>query len=518
MKNRMVPIPFETLLLRCLAEYRESKSLFYVPVEPLAAPFVSPIGPAAGPHTQMAQNIVAAWAAGARHFELKTVQVLEGEALGIAKPCIAMDGGVYNTEWSTELTVAEARDEYVKAWYLIHLLTRELSLEASGLPVFYMSVGYDLEGIKSSKVNGFIDAMKDASACAAWRECEAMALKHVGEFRNLKEAGLESVPPAISGSVTLSTLHGCPAAEIEDIARHLLGAKGLDVFLKMNPTLLGRERVAELLAGRGFDPERLKDDSFSHDISFADATAMLRRLLAYAKASGRVLGVKLTNTLPVASRGELSGETLYLSGSLLRPLATGVAALLAGEFGGGLPLSYSGGADRSNVAALAGAGLFPVTVSSALLAPGGYRNLTFMNRALAEANRKPRFSANGSPAATPRSAASPYPRVDAAALAALAAGDRENPAPVRLPRAARRAITLPATETPPGEPDECGRCSNCVDVCPNRANVPYTVNGARAVRHDGALCNECGACVFLCVEGRTPWRDKKEIDRKENIS
>ena len=33
----------------------------------------TPIGPAAGPHSQLAQNIVLAWLCGSRLFELKTV-------------------------------------------------------------------------------------------------------------------------------------------------------------------------------------------------------------------------------------------------------------------------------------------------------------------------------------------------------------------------------------------------------------------------------------------------------------
>ena len=37
----------------------------------------TPFGPAAGPHSQMAQNIVAAWLCGARYIELKTVQTLD---------------------------------------------------------------------------------------------------------------------------------------------------------------------------------------------------------------------------------------------------------------------------------------------------------------------------------------------------------------------------------------------------------------------------------------------------------
>ena len=37
----------------------------------------TPFGPAAGPHSQMAQNIVAAWLCGARYIELKTVQTID---------------------------------------------------------------------------------------------------------------------------------------------------------------------------------------------------------------------------------------------------------------------------------------------------------------------------------------------------------------------------------------------------------------------------------------------------------
>ena len=37
----------------------------------------TPLGVAAGPHTQLAQNILSAWLCGARYIELKTVQVLD---------------------------------------------------------------------------------------------------------------------------------------------------------------------------------------------------------------------------------------------------------------------------------------------------------------------------------------------------------------------------------------------------------------------------------------------------------
>ena len=59
----------------------------------------TPCGPAAGPHTQLAQNIIAAYLTGSR-FEVKTVQILDGEDLPVSKPCIAADE-CYNVEWST---------------------------------------------------------------------------------------------------------------------------------------------------------------------------------------------------------------------------------------------------------------------------------------------------------------------------------------------------------------------------------------------------------------------------------
>ena len=108
MSDIMRPIPFAQLMDWALTEYRQQKSLFGVcklvrhengqarPIfgEKIEAPF----GPAAGPNTQLAQNIVAAYAAGARFFELKTVQIMDGEALSkcVAKPCITAGDECYN--------------------------------------------------------------------------------------------------------------------------------------------------------------------------------------------------------------------------------------------------------------------------------------------------------------------------------------------------------------------------------------------------------------------------------------
>ena len=60
----------------------------------------TPIGPAAGPNSQLAQNIAASYYAGSRFFELKTVQIMDGAQLAacVNKPCIKADDECYNCE------------------------------------------------------------------------------------------------------------------------------------------------------------------------------------------------------------------------------------------------------------------------------------------------------------------------------------------------------------------------------------------------------------------------------------
>jgi putative selenate reductase len=82
----------------------------------------NPLGVAAGPHTQLAQNIVASYLVGARFIELKTVQILD--RLEVAKPCIDMRDLGYNCEWSQELTLDQSFDQYASAYALVGALAR----------------------------------------------------------------------------------------------------------------------------------------------------------------------------------------------------------------------------------------------------------------------------------------------------------------------------------------------------------------------------------------------------------
>lgn len=402
MSDCMRPIPFAGLMDWILTEHAAQGSIFGVsklvrhqngqalPIfdEKIEAPY----GPAAGPNTQLAQNIIAAYAAGARFFELKTVQIMDGEELAkcVAKPCIASGDECYNCEWSTELTVPQAYDEYVKAWFACKLLARELALGDPDGFVFNMSVGYDLKGIQSPKIDAYIEGMKDASRSAVFMACRAWALENLDRFRHVDAAYVESITPRISASITESTLHGCPPAEIERIATYLINEKGLNTYVKCNPTLLGYAFARKRLDDLGFTYIAFDDHHFKEDLQWADAVPMFERLIALCASKGLEFGVKLTNTFPVdVKAGELPSTEMYMSGRALYPLTISLAARIARQFAGKLRISYSGGADVHNIAALFGAGIWPVTMATTILKPGGYQRLSQIGALLMDCGGKP---------------------------------------------------------------------------------------------------------------------------------
>ncbi|RHM71789.1 putative selenate reductase subunit YgfK [Mediterraneibacter gnavus] len=349
----------------------------------------TPIGPAAGPHTQMTQNIVAAYYAGSRFFELKTVQIMDGEELAacINRPCIKADDEGYNCEWSTELTVPQAMEEYIKAWFLLKVIAREFGLGDMNGFQFNVSVGYDLAGIQSPKVDTFLNSMKHAEDTEIFKHCKAYLLEHADWFEHVTTEDIEQIPPEICNSVTLSTLHGCPPQEIERIAMYLLTEKGFHTFVKCNPTLLGYEFARKTMDEMGYDYIQFGNFHFKDDLQYEDAVPMLTRLMNTAKERNLEFGVKITNTFPVdVKQNELPSEEMYMSGKSLYPLSISLAAKLAKEFDGRLRISYSGGADYYNIERIVDAGIWPVTVATTLLKPGGYQRLTQMAKLLDKEN------------------------------------------------------------------------------------------------------------------------------------
>ena len=458
MSDIMRPIPFAQLMDWILTENAEKGSIFGIRkivrheggAEPIFAEKIeTPFGPAAGPNSQLTQNIVASYVAGARFFELKTVQVMDGEELSrcVAKPCIVAEDECYNCEWSTELEVPQAMAEYIKAWWACKLLARELGLGDPDGFVFNMSVGYDLAGIQSPKVDAYIEGMKDASGTAVWAECRDWALANLDRFQNVDADFVNSVSPHVSASVTESTLHGCPPDEIERIATYLITEKGLNTYVKCNPTLLGYDYARERLNGLGFDYIAFDDRHFREDLQWGDAVPMFRRLMALAQERGLAFGVKLTNTFPVdVTRKELPSEEMYMSGRSLFPLSITLARKISEEFDGKLRISYSGGADAQNIKSLYGAGIWPITMATTVLKPGGYERFSQIAHVLEGAERKS--------------------TVDVAAVVALdesVAADHKYAKPIKPAPAHKLGWPLPLTNC---------FISPCRNGCPIEQDIP----------------------------------------------
>jgi putative selenate reductase len=546
----LVPQPLSTLLRRVEHEPRRTEgAVFDLPAAKswkgtpkdldLSRRFhgersATTVGPAAGPHTQLAQNLALSYLAGARIMELKTVQILD--ELKIPRPCIDVTNIGFNVEWSQELKIEQSTIEYPKAALLIAALQKAglpagLDPEVDGDYLLDLSLGYDLKGVKHERVTGFVKSMLDARPILDRLRAELP--KDLAHYRDLE------VPTRLVSCVTLSTFHGCPAHEIESIARYLLEELGVHTVVKLNPTLLGYEAVNGILVDQlGYTDLTVQQHSFEHDLKWNDALAMIARLRKVAAAKGLVFGVKLTNTLVVKNHKTFFPATekeMYLSGQPLHVLSTQLLAKLRRAlplFEDGAPpveYSFSAGIDQHNFPLAAAADLCPVTTCTDLLRPGGYGRLPKYLDALEAAMRKigakdlesytlhaydeaeaalqaivdpirAELQRRGAPlseaeAIKLRSAAKPtgHPRALLEA-AGLSAATIELALPLWVHEAgtrnashlAKAALADPRYAQPKNdkvpkkigshlELFDCVNCDKCVPVCPNDANFAYEV-------------------------------------------
>ncbi|MDP3499726.1 MAG: hypothetical protein Q8S33_05315, partial [Myxococcales bacterium] len=378
----LVPYPLSRLASRILTELDGTGPVLDVPRKKLVRGgagrdfsttlhghrVATPLGPAAGPHTQLAQNIVLAYLGGCRVFELKTVQLMD--ELIIPRPCIDARTVGFNVEWSQELKLEQSLEEYVKASMLLEVLVAsgKLGLEPGFEHfAFDLSVGYDLKGIQHERVQAFLHGMMDATSVVDRLRADLPKPWRDLPFRT-----------RLSDTLTLSTFHGCPPGEIEGITRYLMEEVGLHCVVKLNPTLNGpveaRRLFNEVLGYR----YRIPDAAFANDPTFEQAVELISRLEASAKKAGRGLGLKFSNTLVVENEGDFlpkSEKSAYLSGQPLHVLAMSLVARFREVFGDRLPISFSAGIDAKNFPDAVALGLGPVTVCTDLLRPGGYGRL-----------------------------------------------------------------------------------------------------------------------------------------------
>ena len=337
-------------------------------------PASSPLGPAAGPQDQMAQNIVLAWLAGSRILELKTVQI--NDELKIPRPCIDAHNIGYNIEWSQELKLEQSLREYVAGSMLIDILKSSGMTDLEGSPektqtIFDMSVGYDLAGISTPRVRTWMESMKDASALV-----EELRQQIPADFKDLRHLNFNT---RLSDTLTLSTFHGCPAHEIESIVDFLLREMGLHVIIKLNPTLLGKPAVDHFLHDvMGYHEIQTEQEFFDKDLQFDQAIEICSRLDKTARSLGCKLGVKFSNTLVVLNNNKFFPTTervMYLSGQPLHVITLNLVRKWRQAVGGTYPVSFSAGVDAQNFCNAVAMNFTPVTTCTDLLRPGGYGRL-----------------------------------------------------------------------------------------------------------------------------------------------
>ena len=497
-------------------------------------PAATSVGPAAGPQSQMVQNIVLSWLAGGRIFELKTVQILD--KLDIPRPCIDATNIGYNVEWSQELTLEQSLREYVASWLALHILREADPIGRRDIVpadpfVFDMSVGYDLAGITDPRVTKWIEGMRDATGMID--ELRGTLTGDLAQYKDVE------VPGCISDSITLSTFHGCPPDEIERIGEHVLTSLNMDLIVKLNPTLLGYDRVTELVRGSmGYDRVHPIAAEFEHDLQWSQAIPLLGRLKALAEQRGRQFGIKLTNTLVVQNKGSFfSDDKMYMSGQPLHVLAMNLLWALRQEevVGETMPISFSAGIDQKNYPDAVALGLTPVTTCTDLLRPGGYGRLTKYVKnlesrmAAVDAPDVPTFirKAYGNDTETVAHAAFLNTRhyVDTLADDPRYHSKKNSSVPKKI---GSHLVLF-----------DCINCDKCIPVCPNNANFSYALDAEDVtyrdviVAADGTVtdgdekqfqvhkahqlacyadfCNECGNCDIFCPEDGGPYVEKPKL-------
>jgi putative selenate reductase len=524
----LTPYPLEALARRMFRELDRKEAIFDLPARrfvvgdprrDLSVRFhgrraATPFGPAAGPNTQLAQNIVLSWLAGGRILELKTVQI--NDTLTIPRPCIDMQTVGYNVEWSQELTLEQSLEEYVKGAMLVQMLVASGRIPlAPGMDrtIYDMSVGYDLAGIRSERVQAFIRGLMDAGPTV-----ERLRRELPAELGALRDLEFET---RLSGTLTLSTFHGCPPHEIEGIVAFLMRELGLACVVKLNPTLLGGAEVRGLLHDAlGYTELRVPEDAFAKDTTWDQAAAFLDRLDTLAASLGLGgVGVKFTNTLIVENHRDVfpAGEhVMYLSGPPLHVLAMHLVRRLRGTFGDRFPVSFSAGIERANFPDAVALGLVPITVCTDLLQPGGYgRPRGYFDELAGRMNAVGAATVDdyivraygpGGPAdVTAAKLRNTDEYVERATRDARYAAASHR----RVPRKIGRQLRL----------FDCLTCDKCIPVCPNDANFAFPMASTpevplveeRQIANFADLCNDCGNCDTFCPEDGGPFRLKPRL-------
>lgn len=360
---RLISAPFRDLVTRLYREPAAQGTLFELPrqawyrpgpggpdltVDFLGARVGNPLGVAAGPRTQMAQNLLLSYVAGGRILEL-----------------------------SREHGVTDALPEYVAGSMLIEVFRQQHELTGgqldglAGAVVYNVRVGADLAGVRSDETRRFLDGMR-----AAGTVIERLRAEIPRQFGPARERGY---PTRIAETVRVSLLPACSAEQIEKTAELLIAEHDFNVVVEVSPAMLGRERLEHLLCGAAGDAElRVDPEVFASGVSFDEAVELCRRLMRIAGERGRRVGFDFSDTLRSPGHREsvaaAKGDT-ELVGRWRRAVAMTLADELRKVVGPQVPVSLGAGVDRDDFASAVACGSVPVGVSTNRLGPGDYWRL-----------------------------------------------------------------------------------------------------------------------------------------------
>ena len=550
------PAPFRDLVTRMFLEPVRQHTIFDLPFKKMYRPdptldtsvtfhgrkAATPVGPAAGPQTQMAQNIALSWLAGSRILELKTVQI--NDQLVINRPCIDMTNVGYNIEFSQELRLQESIHEYVAGMMLVEMLKAGNLLQFDPSPfdktatIYDFSLGYDLAGISSKPIGNFISSLRNA--CPYIDRLRREIPDRWKQFRDLP------YPTEISNTVTLSTFHNCPPHEIEKICHFLLTEAGMHVTVKMNPTMLGLEELNHLLHDRlGYHDVQVNEKAIEVGLKFDEGIDMVRRLSATARKLGLGFGAKFSNTLEVINHRSFfpKDEIMYLSGAPLHVVTLRLVEKWRQAYGPECPISFVAAVDKHNFPNCVACGFVPITTCSDLLKVGGYGRLfEYLN------NLEQEMKALG--VTNIGDFILKHEGHEQAALDHVHGAGRDaavnyagflNTGPIFARTVADQRYAYEKNKVVPKRIDsklwlcDCINCDKCIPVCPNDANFfyeiePFEVEFDNYTWIDGKLrpadrgmlkvekkhqianfadwCNECGNCDTFCPEYGGPFIQK----------
>jgi len=549
------PAPFCDLVKRLFLEPERQQTIFDLPLKKMYVPdptldtsvkfhdktAASPLGPASGPQTQMAQNILLSWLGGSRILELKTVQI--DDQLVINRPCIDMTNVGYNIELSQELRLHESIHEYVAGMMLVemfkasNLLPFPPSRFDKTSTIYDFSLGYNLASISSKPVHEFIAGLRNAK-----KHIDKLRMEIPDRWKQYRDL---PYPEEISSTVTLSTFHNCPADQIEKMAHFLLTEIGMHVVIKMNPTMLGLDDLNYLLHERlGFHDIEVNQKAIDTGLRFDQGIEMIRRLQDTANGLGLGVGVKFSNTLEVINHKTFfaKDEVMYLSGAPLHVIALRLGERWRQNCGPDCAISFSAAVDKHNFANCVACGFVPVTTCSDLLKVGGYGRLFEYLKKLEQEMRDLGVTNIGDFILKREG--------NEQAALARAKGDRDeaihyagflNIGPIWSRTVADEHYAFDKNKAIPRRIDsklwmyDCISCDKCVPVCPNDANFYYEIEpveihftnytwnaGTLEPADSGVLkierkhqianfadwCNECGNCDTFCPEYGGPFIQK----------